>query len=124
MTDLTVDSRVNCFELPDNTWENLEMISESITLKPGTYVIRIKPGTFSFWSSGDKKEPFVMLWFHGGRFTNLATEVETSATLESLNGYNDTVTVRVRKDTNLYAFFLDSICADNRGKIVVSILHA
>ena len=124
MINLTVNSKANCFELPGNTWEKLESISESTVLKPGTYVIRIKTGTFSFWNSGDKKEPFVMLWLHGGNFTNLATGVATSATMESLNGYDDTVTILVKEKTTLYAFFLDSYCADNRGRIVVSVLPA
>ena len=121
MINLTVNSKSNCFELPGNTWEKLESIAASTTLESGVYILRIKTGTYSFWNSGDKKEPCVMIWVHGGKFTNLATKVKTRATLMSLNGYDDLVSIKIKQTTNLYAFFLDSYSADNRGKVILSI---
>lgn len=124
MRNLTVNSQANCYELAGNTWANLEKTAQSTKLEPGLYAIRINKGTFSFWGYGDIKEPFVMLWLHGGLFTNLATDVRTTASMMSLNGYNDTVTIRVERTTTLFSFFMDAHKGDNRGDVVVSIIDA
>jgi len=124
MNLLIVNSKANCYELAENSWEELESKASFIELEPGTYVIRIQSGIYSFWNSGDEMAPFVLLWIHGGRFKNLDTGVETKATLKSLNSYHDTMVIEVKIATNLYAFFLDSYSAENRGEVSLSVLKA
>ncbi len=118
---LTIKSKANGYELPKNTWETIENIAESLILTPGVYVLRIQSGTYSFWNSGDKKEPFVMLWIRGGKFLSYSSNVKTKASIESLKGYNDSVTINVYRSTTLYAFFIDAYCPENRGTISISI---
>ncbi|NES73813.1 MAG: hypothetical protein F6K24_55850 [Okeania sp. SIO2D1] len=123
MKDLTVDSKKNCL-LVDKTWmENLQKEAASASLDPGMYVLRIKSGSFSY-GSGMGAEPFVLLWIYGGKFVNLKTNVETSATWSSLNGYDDTITLEVKEAIIVNALFLDTHEGDNDGEVTVSILDA
>jgi len=108
-------------------WEvasaRLKQQAAAVELVPGTYVVRIQSGDFSFWSDG-QKEPFVLLRISGGEFVNLSTGVKTSETFASLNGYADTLTLKVTKTTTVFAFFLDCIKRDNRGSVMVAFLKA
>jgi len=123
MKNLTVDSKKNCL-LVDKAWmENLQNEAASATLEPGMYVLRIKSGAFSY-GEGMAGEPFVLLWIYGGKFINLKTNVETSATWSSLNGYDDTMTLEVKEKITVSALLLDVYEKDNSGEIVVSILDA
>lgn len=117
---LTVDGVKNTFAL--GSWGTLEKTAASQTLTPGTYVVRIKQGNFSFWGKGIRAEPFVLIWMHGGSFINKATGVSTSATWSALNGVDDTLTVQVVKTTTLYGLFIDSNNRDNSGQVTLSIL--
>ncbi|NEQ73059.1 MAG: hypothetical protein F6K23_08210 [Okeania sp. SIO2C9] len=123
MKNLTVDSKKNCL-LVDKAWmENLQKEAASASLDPGMYVLRIKSGSFSY-GSGMGAEPFVLLWIYGGKFVNLKTNVETSATWSSLNGYDDTITLEVKETITVSALFLDVYEDDNSGEVTVSILDA
>lgn len=124
MINLTVDSKANCFQLSGSNWTNLETIAQKCKLNKGTYVVKIRKGGFSFWAGERKLEPFVIVILRGGLFKNLATGIETSKTIETLNGFNDTITLKVEKTTTFHAFFLDRHNADNRGKVELSILQA
>lgn len=103
--------------------DGLQKEAASATVEPGTYVVRIKSGYFCY---GDErsKEAFVLLWIHGGEFTNLKTNVRTSATWTSLNGFDDTVTLEVHTPTTISALLLDVYEEDNSGEITVTILDA
>ena len=69
-------------------------------------------------------EPFVLIWIHGGKFVNFKTNVETTATWSSLNGYDDTITLEVKETTTVSALLIDVYEEDNSGEITVSILDA
>ena len=123
MKNLTVDSKKNCL-LVDKAWmENLQNEAASAILEPGMYVLRIQSGAFSY-GNGAAKEPFVLLWIYGGKFKNLKTGELTGATWSSLNGYDDTITLKVEEKSTVSALFLDTNKQDNSGEIVVSILDA
>ncbi|MDY7003515.1 MAG: hypothetical protein SWX82_05970 [Cyanobacteriota bacterium] len=123
MKNLTVDSQKNCL-LVDRAWmEDLQKKAASTSLEPGMYVLRIKSGSFSY-GSNMTSEPFVLLWIYGGKFVNLKTNVETTATWSSLNGYDDTITLEIKETTTISALLLDVHEKDNSGEIVVSILDA
>ncbi|NEP80641.1 MAG: hypothetical protein F6K17_23685 [Okeania sp. SIO3C4] len=123
MKNLTVDSKKSCL-LVDKAWmENLQNEAASATVEPGIYVLRIKSGAFSY-GGGMPAEPFVLLWIYGGKFVNLKTNVETTATWSSLNGYDDTMTLEVKETATISALLLDVYEKDNSGEIVVSILDA
>ncbi|MCL2923621.1 MAG: hypothetical protein MGF17_03075 [Trichodesmium sp. MAG_R04] len=122
MKEITVNSNENCLQVAQEEMDKLQNKSASATLEPGTYVLRIKDGEFSY---GDSiAEPFVLIWIYGGKFINLKTNVETKATWSSLNGYDDTITLVVKENTNISGLFLDVYKQDNTGNIVISILDA
>ncbi|NET14517.1 MAG: hypothetical protein F6K08_17635 [Okeania sp. SIO1H6] len=54
----------------------------------------------------------------------MKTNVETSATWSSLNGYDDTITLEVKETITVSALFLDVYEDDNSGEVTVSILDA
>lgn len=123
MKTLTVDSQKNCLLVDQGWMEALQNQAASAKLEPGKYVLRIDSGTFSY---GDNRvqEAFVLIWISGGKFINYKTNVETSATWSSLNGYDDTITLEVKETTNVSALLLDVYKHDNSGVITVSILDA
>ena len=90
-------------------------------------MIQISSGKFSFGNHPEGGEPFVLLsLFSESRlfdsFINLQTNVSTFSTLASLNGCEDKLTVEVKRDTTLSAFFIDNNKADNIGRINLSIV--
>jgi len=94
----------------------------AVELEPGTYIVRIESGGFTFWSDGPT-EPFVLLRI-SGEFVNLSTGVKTWQTFASLNGYGDTLTLEVIKTTTVFAFFLDCFKRDNKGDVMLAFLKA
>ena len=123
MTTLTVDSKNNCFQVDQGWMDGFQNTGASTALEPGMYVLRIKSGNFSY-TDNRGSEAFVLIWIYGGKFVNYKTNVETSATWSSLNGYDDTITLEVKETTNVCAAILDTNKYDNSGEIVVSILEA
>lgn len=118
---ITVDSRKNCYVFP-NGIEPLENTAATTEIKPGVHVIRINKGSFSYFDTGEEKQPSVLLWIAGGKFKNKASEVPVGASWGCLNGYNDTYTIEVIETTKLHALFLDTNNSDNLGEIELSIL--
>lgn len=123
MKTLTVDSKNNCFQVDQGWMDAFQNTGASATLEPGMYVLRIKSGNFSYADSRGP-EAFVLLWIYGGKFINYKTNVETTATWSSLNGFDDTLTLEVKETTNVCAALLDTNKDDNSGEVVVSILDA
>ena len=122
---MTIDSKTNCYPLDPQQLSNLETGSNTIELNPGIYVIRIESGLFNYWPDFQQKfagEPWVLLWFYGGKFINKKTNVEVGATWSTLNGYDDTITLEVIETLKLSALFFDTYKDDNVGQIILSIL--
>ncbi len=124
MPRLTIDSRKNCYVIDEGRMKALQTTANSTTLDPGTYIIRINKGAFSYWEDNQQfnPEPWVLLWVYGGRFTNKNTGVEVGCTWVSLNGYDDVFIVDVAETTTVCGLFLDTYEKDNTGKITLSIL--
>lgn len=121
---LVVDSRDNCYVLDAQRLNALQTPANSTQLEPGTYVIRIEKGAFSYWKDNQQfaPEPWVLLWIYGGIVVNKKTNVKVGATWSSLNGYNDTLTLDVLEATTLCGLFFDTYKTDNSGEITLSIL--
>ncbi|MEL7036105.1 MAG: hypothetical protein AAFO04_10865 [Cyanobacteria bacterium J06592_8] len=124
VTDLKVDSRQNCFVLDDATMQRIqEETAVSTTLEPGTYIVRIRSGSFNYRSNVPHPgEPLVMFWIYGGRFINKKTNIETEATWSTLNGDDDTITLEVLQTCHLCAFFFDTHIEDNEGEVTISVV--
>ena len=123
--NLTVNSKLNCYLLDANQLAYLESGSNTLELNPGVYVIRIESGLFNYWPQFQQKfagEPWVLLWFYGGRFINKKTNLEVGCTWAALNGYDDTITLEVIETVKLSALFFDTYKDDNEGQITLSIL--
>lgn len=97
---ITVDSRRNCYVLPDGI-EPVENTAATAEIEPGVHVIRINKGSFSYFDTGEEQQPSVLLWIAGGKFKNKASEVAVGASWGCLNGYNDTYTIEVIETTKL-----------------------
>ncbi|MEM7771072.1 MAG: substrate-binding domain-containing protein [Cyanobacteria bacterium P01_A01_bin.37] len=123
---LTIHSQRDCYELDQRHIDHLQSTANSTPLSPGSYIIRIKDGAFSYSENNSHvdPEPWVMLWIYGGRFVNQKTKVEVGATWVALNGYNDTLKLEVLEATTLCALFLDTYKDDNSGQITLSVLKS
>jgi len=124
MPQLTVDSKKDCYVLDEGRMQALQTTANSVQLEPGTYVIRINKGTFSYWSK-DRKfdgEPWVILWIYGGKFINKKTNVEVGCTWSTLNGYDDALTLDVLETATVCGLFFDTYKEDNTGAVTLSIL--
>ena len=62
-----------------------------------------------------------MIWIYGGKVTNNKTGVLVSSTWESINGYDDNLTLEVTEPATLCAFFFDTYIEDNDGEVQLSI---
>jgi hypothetical protein len=124
VTDLKVHSRENCFQLTSEQMQQLEQTSVSTTLEPGTNIVKIREGSFSYQSeSNHRGEPLVLLWIYGGKFINKKTNVEVGATWSSLNGYDDALVLEVLESATLCAFVFDTHLEDNNGELLLSIVR-
>jgi hypothetical protein len=99
-------------------------VSVSTVLEPGTNLIKIESGAFSYREGNDVGEPLVLLWIYGGSVINQKTNVPVSATWVSLNGYDDLLTLDVKESTTLCAFFFDTHLNDNNGEVHLSVVRA
>jgi hypothetical protein len=126
MPRLTIDSKENCYVLDEGQLKAVQSGANSITLDPGTYLVRINQGAFSYWKDNTQQlftpEPWVLLWIYGGKFTNKNTGVEVGATWVSLNGYDDVLVLDVAETTTIAGLFLDTYAKDNAGQVTLSIL--
>ncbi|MFG6100812.1 tetratricopeptide repeat protein [Leptothoe sp. EHU-05/26/07-4] len=123
---LTIDSQSDCYVLDHAQMSRLQSLGNTTPLAPGSYIVRIKSGNFSYWTNAPDfdPEPWVILWIYGGRVINRKTNVEVGATWVTLNGYDDALKLEVLEGTNLCALFLDTYKDDNSGQVILSILEA
>ena len=121
---LTINSSRDSYTFGPEQVSEWQTSANSTPLNPGTYVIRIHSGTFSYWTDHPdfEPEPWVILWLSGGRFINQRTNIEVSTTWTTLNGYNDALKLEVIEATTICAFFLDTYKDDNSGQVTLSIL--
>jgi hypothetical protein len=120
--DLKIDSKKNCYVLSPEQMRSLQSeVSVSTSLEPGTNLIKIKSGAFSY--GGTTGEPLVLLWIYGGSVTNQKTNVPVGATWASLNGYDDVLTLEVQERATLCAFFFDTQADDNDGELHLSVVR-
>lgn len=126
LANLTIDSRKDCYLLDPVKLAALQTDSNTTTLEPGSYKIRIISGEFSYWS-GDERlfppEPWVMLWIYGGQVINQKTGKMVSCTWSSLNGYEDILNLEVLEITRITALFFDTYTQDNQGSITLEIVN-
>ncbi len=124
---IQVDASSNCYRIP--SWEGIAERAITELLTPGKHRIRLVSGDFSFWSSREIYEPFICLLFiAAGEYEQEAfkiddTNVSTQATLATLRGVGDELTIDVYKPTNMRAFFID-VDPDpdpNRGSATIMI---
>jgi hypothetical protein len=124
VTDLKVHSKNNCFVLsPDQMQRIQNEVSVSTVLEPGTNLVKIKSGAFSYREADGVGEPLVLLWIYGGSVVNQKTNVPVSATWVSLNGYDDVLTLDVRESATLCALFFDTHVNDNEGELYLSVVR-
>lgn len=124
ITDLKIHSKHNCYLISPAEMEKIQdQISVRVDLEQGTYIIRIREGSFDYLR-GDvhRGEPLVILWIYGGKFVNKKNNVEVEATWTTLNGYDDTLTLEVLDSAKLCAFFFDTYVEDNEGEMIVSVV--
>ena len=93
-------------------------------LTQGIYVVRIKEGAFDYVKDSEnaESEALVLLWIYGGKFKNLKTNKQVTASWSTLNGYDDTLTIAVSEPSKLCAFFFDTEINDNAGDVTVSVI--
>lgn len=121
---VVVDSQEHCYVLDENRLSALKSTANSTQLEPGTYVIRIERGAFSYGAEPQQfsPEPWVMLWIYGGAVMNKQTNVTVNTTWISLNGYSDTLTLDVLETATLCGFFFDTYKDQGSGDVTLSIL--
>jgi phosphate transport system substrate-binding protein len=120
ISTLTVNSKANCFVIDPQQMQRLQNeVAATKALEPGSYMIRIKSGGFSYGAIA-QGEPLVMLWIYGGRVVNQKTKVPVQATWVTLNGYADALNLQVIEPATLCAFFLDTHVDDNEGEVTLS----
>ncbi|WAL60842.1 DUF4912 domain-containing protein [Thermocoleostomius sinensis] len=123
--NLVVHSQRNCYLLNDDRMRQIqERVSATKTLEPGSYIVRIKDGTFGYDARGigQADEPLVVLWIQGGKVINKQTDVPVTATWSTLNGYADLLNLDVLETTTLHALFFDTYLDDNEGELTLSIV--
>jgi hypothetical protein len=125
VTDLKVHSKHNCFALSPEQMQRLQdEVAVSTALEPGINIVKIKSGVFNYQTlSGHGGEPLVLLWIYGGQVINQKTNVPVSATWVSLNGYDDVLTLDVKENAKLCAFFFDTNLEDNDGELELSVVR-
>ncbi|MEH1877456.1 hypothetical protein, partial [Nostoc sp.] len=125
MSILTIDTKNNCYVIDRDEMNNLQQnVATSFTFEKGTFEIKITDGRYSYAKSKTEGEPFVLLWIYGAdgsTFINNNTGFEVGATWTTLNGYNDSLKLEVKKKVVLNALFFDVNNVDNSGAINLSI---
>jgi hypothetical protein len=125
LTKLTIDSQKDCYVLDPLKLATLQTGTNTTTLKPGSYKIRIISGEFSYWSAGDRlfpPESWVILWIYGGKVINKKTGKLVGCTWSSLNGYEDILNLEVLETTQIAAIFFDTYTHDNQGNVTLEIV--
>ncbi len=121
---ITVHSRRNAVLLRGDQMQYLqEQVAATCNLDPGSYILRIKAGTFDYGDDTQPGEPWVLLWIYGGRVSNLKTGVWVNGTWSTLNGYADTLSLEVDEPAQLCAFFIDTFPENNTSAITLSLIR-
>ncbi|MFN6449042.1 MAG: hypothetical protein RMX59_027300 [Nostoc sp. DedSLP05] len=125
MSLLTIDTKNNCYVINPDRMNHLQQnVATCFTFEKGTFDIKITNGRYSYAQSKTEGEPFVLLWIYGvdgSTFINKNTGFEVGATWTTLNGYNDSLKLEVKKKAVLNALFFDVNNADNSGVVNLSI---
>lgn len=120
---LTVHSRHNAVLLRGDQMQYLQdQVAATYSLDPGSYILRIKAGTFSY-GNDSPSEPWVLLWIYGGQVSNLKTGVWVNGTWSTLNGYADTLSLEVDEPAQLCAFFIDTFPENNTSAVTLSVIR-
>ncbi|MBD1915438.1 MULTISPECIES: substrate-binding domain-containing protein [Cyanophyceae] len=121
---ITVHSRHNAVLLRGDQMQYLQdQVAATYSLDPGSYILRIKAGTFNYGNDTQPGEPWVLLWIYGGRVSNLKTGVWVNGTWSTLNGYADTLSLEVDEPAQLCAFFIDTFPENNTNAIRLSVIR-
>ncbi|MBD2234134.1 substrate-binding domain-containing protein [Phormidium tenue] len=121
---ITVHSRHNAVLLRGDQMQYLqEQVAATCNLDPGSYILRIKAGTFNYGDDTQSGEPWVLLWIYGGRVSNLKTGVWVNGTWSTLNGHADTLSLEVDEPAQLCAFFIDTFPENNSSAITLSVIR-
>ncbi|MEM8721873.1 MAG: hypothetical protein AAGE84_21680 [Cyanobacteria bacterium P01_G01_bin.39] len=121
---LTVDSQNNCYSLDSQYLSSLKQWDNNfIELEPGNYRLKIQSANASYWSDEQQfdLEPWALMWLKAGSFITKLTEIETSETWCSLNGFEDEFILEVKSKTTISGLFFDTYKEDNQGQIVIGI---
>jgi ABC-type phosphate transport system substrate-binding protein len=120
---VTVHSRRNAVLLDGGQMHHLQdQVAATYSLDPGSYIVRIKDGAFNYGDPSHPGEPWVLLWFYGGKVSNLKTGVWVNGTWSTLNGYADTLSLEVDEPAKLCAFFIDTFPENNTDAITLSVV--
>jgi hypothetical protein len=121
MSILTIDTKNNCYVINAEQMNHLQQnVATTFTFEKGNFEIRISDGRYKYAHSKTEGEPFVLLWIYaveGSTFINQNTGFEVGATWTTLNGYNDSLKLEVKRRTVLNALFFDVNNNDNSGSI-------
>ncbi|MBD2109589.1 substrate-binding domain-containing protein [Nodosilinea sp. FACHB-13] len=121
---INVHSRHNAVLLRGAQMQYLQdRVAATCSLEPGSYILRIKAGTFNYGDDIQSGEPWVLLWIYGGRVSNLKTGVWVNGTWSTLNGYADTLSLEVDEPAQLCAFFIDTFPENNTSAITLSVIR-
>lgn len=125
VTDLKVHSQHNCYRLSPDQMNAIQDNGVSVTLKPGTNVVKLRESDVSYTTgTGSKAEPWVLLWIYGGKVINRKSNVEVVATWASLNGYGDSLVMDVIESATLCAFLFDTNTGNHSGELTLSVTHS
>lgn len=121
---VTVHSRHNAVLLDGSQMQYLQdQVAATYSLDPGSYILRIREGTFNYGNDTDSGEPWVLLWIYGGQVSNLKTGVWVNGTWSTLNGYADTLSLEVDEPAQLCAFFIDTFPENNPNTVTLSVIR-
>ncbi|MBE9156089.1 DUF4912 domain-containing protein [Nodosilinea sp. LEGE 06152] len=121
---VTVHSHRNAVSLHGGQMQYLQdQVAATYSLDPGSYILRIKAGAFSYGDDSQSGEPLVLLWIYGGRVSNLKTNVWVNGTWSTLNGYADTLSLEVDEPAHLCAFFIDTFPDNNTSAVTLSVIR-
>lgn len=121
---VTVHSRHNAVLLDGGQMQYLQdQVAATYSLDPGSYILRLRAGTFTYGNATDSGEPWVLLWIYGGQVSNLKTGVWANGTWSTLNGYADTLSLEVDEPAQLCAFFIDTFPENNTSAVTLSVIR-
>ncbi|MEA5452126.1 substrate-binding domain-containing protein [Leptolyngbya sp. CCNP1308] len=120
---VAVHSRHNAVLLDGSQMQHLQdQVAATYSLDPGSYILRLRAGSFNYGNAPNAGEPWVLLWIYGGKVSNLKTGVWVNGTWSTLNGYADTLSLEVDEPAQLCAFFIDTFPENNTSAVTLSVI--